>query len=108
MMLKRPLTLVVLLTLTMLLAACADRMQATSPGTLISSGKPAVCLSLAPISPNRGKPGGVSTEDVATTLDRDRPIERLRNLVGDTDKTLQQIDHYNAVLTSLCGGSGDH
>lgn len=66
----------------------------------------AACLALEHIAPNRGKPGGPTTEDIAAALDRDNPIGRVRNLVGDTSPTLKQIDKHNAALDSLCGGSG--
>jgi hypothetical protein len=96
-------TLAGLLLLPMMLAACAKDTQVTSPGTLISSGKPAACLSLSHISPNRGKPGGPSTEDISAALDKAHPIEVVRNLVGDTSQTLTQVDRNNAALATLCG-----
>lgn len=59
---------------------------------------------MSPISPNRGKPGGPSTEEIAAALDWDHPVERVRNLVGDTSGTLTQIDKNNAAYRALCGG----
>lgn len=101
---KRLLTLAVLLMpLTLHLVGCASPTPVTSPGAQTSSAS-AACLSLAPVEVNRGKPGGPSTEDVAAALDRDHPIERVRNLVGDTSSTLTQVDRNNAAIASLCGG----
>lgn len=87
-----------------LLGACASRGPATDPGGPTGSTR-AACLALGPIAPNRGKPGGASTEDVAGALDRDRPLAQVRNLVGDTDGTLRQVDAYNAARRALCGGN---
>lgn len=91
----------------MMLAACASPTSGTSLGTPTASGDPATCLSLETIKPNRGKPGGPTTEDISASLDRDSPIERVRNLVGDTSSTLTQVDKYNAALASLCDGGAN-
>lgn len=102
-----------LLSLLMMLAGCANPTKGTDPGAPTISGRPAACLSLDIIEANRGKPGGATTEDISAALDRDMPVARVRNLVGDTDPTLRQIDHNNAAVRALCnggrnGGSGDH
>lgn len=63
------------------------------------------CLSLKQIHPNRGKPaalGAITPEEVEALLDRDNPIDRVRNLVGDNSGTLTQIDGNNAALKTLC------
>lgn len=102
---KFPLKPAALLALLTMLAGCASTTQEIAPGTPTRSSN-AACLSIEPISPNRGKPGGATTEDVATALDRDNPIGRVRNLVGDTDSTLRSVDKNNAALKALCGGVG--
>lgn len=83
------------------LAGCASPDRETARGAPTGSSE-AACLALAPIAPNRGKPGGVTIEDLAAVLDRDRPIERARNLLGDTAGTLRQVDGNNAALVALC------
>lgn len=100
---KRPLTQLALLALLTTLGACATHTLETGPGTLTASARPAACIALQAISPSRGKPGGPSTEELGAALDKDHPVERVRNLVGDTAPTLAQIDRYNAALVSLCG-----
>ena len=100
---KKLSTLLVMLAPAMMLAACATNTPGISLGTPTVSGKPAVCLSLQPISPNRGKPSGVSLEDIEAVLNRDNPVSRVRNLVGDTTMTLAQVDRANAAITALCG-----
>lgn len=99
---KKLLTLAVLLLPMILLASCGTSTQGTNLGTPTPSGKPAVCLSLEHITPNRGKPG-VTPEDITAALARDSPIGRVRNVVGDNASTLIQIDKNNAALDSLCG-----
>lgn len=94
----RAVTLALLTTL----GACASPTLGTSPGTQTSSAD-AACISLARIDVNRGKPGGATAEDVSAALLKDHPIERVRNLVGDTSFTLTQADRNNAALASLCG-----
>lgn len=89
----------------MTLAGCGSPMLGTANGTLTTSGKPAACLSLEHVAPNRGKPGGVTTEDIAAALDRDNPVARVRNLVGDTAPTIRSVDKNNAALAALCEGS---
>lgn len=57
------------------------------------------------IVPNRGKPkelGPIKTEEIAALLDRDHPVDRVRNLVGDNTNTLTQVDANNAALDTLC------
>ncbi len=54
------------------------------------------------ISPNRGKPGGATAEDIDAALDRDNPIGRVRNLVGDNASTITAVDKNNAALAVLC------
>lgn len=95
-----------LLGLTMLLAGCANSGRETNLGTQTPSDNAATCISVIHIAPNRGKPGGITTEDISAALDRDHPIERIRNLVGDNSNTLMQIDKNNAALAILCGGGG--
>lgn len=90
------------LALLTMLGACANRDQASPVGTPTASGKPAVCLSLERHAPNRGKPGGATTEDIAALLDRDNPVGRVRNLVGDTAPTIRALDKNNAAIDSLC------
>lgn len=94
-----------LLPLLMTLAGCATNTLATSPGTQTGSDD-AACLTVKHITPNRGKPGGPTTEDISAALDRDEPVSRVRNLVGDTSSTLTLIDKNNAALDALCGGRG--
>ena len=97
----------------MMLAGCAKDAQGIDPGSLTvknsaaAGAKPsasAACISLKPISPNRGKPGGPTLADIEAALDRDNPIGRVRNLVGDTGPTLRQVDEHNAALGALCSG----
>ena len=89
----------------MILGGCATHTLATAPGTQTGSDD-AACVAMAHISPNRGKPGGVTTEDISAALDRDHPVDRVRNLVGDTSSTLTQVDKNNAARDALCGGRG--
>lgn len=93
----------------MMLAGCASLTTGTGPGTQTGSSD-AACISIDPISPNRGKPGGPSTEDISAALDRDHPVDRVRNLVGDTSSTLKQVDKNNAARKALCevGDAGRH
>jgi hypothetical protein len=109
---KGLLTRAATLALLTMLAGCGTPSQETAPGPLTASGKPqakpatAACLSIAPITPNRGKPeklGPITTEEIAALLDRDNPIDRVRNWVGDTSPTLTQIDKNNAAREALCG-----
>lgn len=104
-MLKKQLTLLALLALPMMMAGCASPTQGTNLGTLTVSGKPAACLSLVQVQPNRGKPGGPTVEDVEALLDKDNPIGRVRNMVGDTAPTIAKNDKNNAALKALCGDS---
>lgn len=101
MQIKLP-TLAALLLPLMMMAACGSLTQGTKNGTQTGSAD-AACIAIDPISPNRGKPGGPTTEDISAALDRDHPIERVRNLVGDTDPTLRQVDKNNAARKALCG-----
>lgn len=101
----KQLMLLALLIVGMTTAGCATHTQEIATSTPMVSGKAAVCLSLEPIRPSRGKPGGPTTEDISAALDRDNPIGRVRNLVGDTSSTLTQVDRNNAALASLCGES---
>lgn len=90
----------------MMLAGCGTPGQGTANGTPTISGKPAICLSMVQIAPNRGKPkeqGPITPAEIAGLLTQDRPIERVRNWVGDTASTLTQVDKSNASLKSLCG-----
>lgn len=103
---EKLLTRAALLVPLMMLAGCGDNIRATSLGTQTPSGNAAACISLEHIAPNRGKPGGVTIEDIAAALDRDHPVERVRNLVGDTANTLKVVDRNNAALASLCGAAG--
>lgn len=107
---KKLLTRAALLGLLTMLAGCATDGQGIgssiqTPSTETAKQQPATaaCIAIAPISPSRGKPGGATTEDIAAALDRDHPIERVRNLVGDTSGTLKQVDQNNAARSALCG-----
>jgi hypothetical protein len=102
-------TLAAMLLPLMMLAGCASPTMGTANGTPTRSSD-AACITIDPISPNRGKPGGPTTEDISAALDRDHPVERVRNLVGDTDSTLKQVDKNNAARKALCevGNAGGH
>lgn len=96
-------TLVVVLTLPIAMAGrCATDAPVIEPGIPTRSND-ALCIALDHISPNRGKPGGATIEDIAAALDRDHPVDRVRNVVGDTAGTLKQIDKNNAARAELCG-----
>lgn len=103
---KKPKKLPTLVTLSclLILTGCATPDRETASGTPMGLAN-ATCIVLTEVKVNRGKPGGPTTEDIAAALDRDRPIERVRNLVGDTSSTLTQVDANNARLKSLCGES---
>lgn len=102
---KGLLTRATLLGLLTTLGGCATSTLGTGPGTQTGSGSSATCLALHPITPSRGKPGGPTIEELAAVLDRDHPVERSRNFLGDTDATLRQVDQNNAALIALCGGA---
>lgn len=86
----------------LMLAGCAIPTPVTPSGTPTASAS-AACITLTPVHANRGKPGGPSNTDISAALTMDHPIERVRNLVGDTSQTLTQIDRNNAALAALCG-----
>lgn len=92
-----------------ILAACASRLPTIDPGiptTLPSvNGKPVACSEFEIIHASTGKPGGATVQDVQDALQKPDPIGHVRNVVGDTTKTLAQVREHNAGYRALCDGS---
>lgn len=103
---KKPSPLVTLFVsaLIVTLTACASLTGTKENGipTSLDEERGRVCLMFKTITVNRGKPGGATVEDMASMLDRDSPVKRMRNLIGDTDKTLAQIEEHNAAVRCYC------
>lgn len=101
---KRQMPLV--LTSLLILSGCTTLSQMTGLGTQTTSGekaiKTAICNSFHLINANRGKPDGVTRQDIENEVQKDNPVPHVKNLVGDTSQTLLQIDQHNAAWHAVC------
>lgn len=87
----------------LILQSCNSLQKTPDLGTPTTKTKEA-CVIFSIIKDSRGKPGNITTEEVAALLDRDDPIARVRNLTGDTMKTRAQIAEHNAAWRCYCEG----